>query len=425
MTDWFNTGYPHIWLPYTQMQTCPQPAQVNRTEGCHIILEDGRTLIDGIASWWSACHGYNHPALIEAIQKQLHTMPHVMFGGLAHEGAYTLGKRLAAITPGALSRVFFSDSGSTAVEVALKMALQYWRNLGHVQKDRFICFSNGYHGDTLGAMAISDPERSMHKAFKHAVMHQFVIDVPSGEYAFAELDNLLRDIHREVAAMIIEPLVQGAGGMIFHSADVLAELHRLAKKHDILFIADEIATGFGRTGSLFACEEAGITPDIMCLGKALTGGMIGMGATLATDTVFNAYLSEEPECALMHGPTFMANPLACAAANASLDLFASEPRLKQVEAIEQQLLTQLSPLESLPHVKDVRVKGAIGVVELEHITPHTRDRLRMQCIEHGCWIRPFEHIVYLTPPLIIHESELTHLTKAIEHVLSSTAGDEQ
>jgi adenosylmethionine-8-amino-7-oxononanoate aminotransferase len=406
---------PDLWLPYCQMQTAPAPEHVARTEGCKIILEDGRVLIDGISSWWSACHGYNHPYIIAEMEKQLRTMSHVMMGGLVHEPAITLAKRLVEIAPEGLTRVFFSDSGSTAVEVALKMALQYWRQKHKPHKDRFLCFTNGYHGDTLGAMSVSDPEHSMHKAFKNSVIKQYVVGIPSDEYSFAEFENLLAGLGGNIAGVIIEPLVQGAGGMKFHSSDVLAEIHRIAKKYDVLFIADEIATGFYRTGSLFACDEAGISPDIMCLGKALTAGMTGMGATLATDEIFNAFLSDNRDDAFMHGPTFMGNALACAAANASLDLFESEPRVTQVAAIETQLQAELAPCENLPGVVDVRVKGAIGVVQLALEIDVTT--LRPKFIEHGVWLRPFGDIVYLAPPLVISAEELSVLTGSVMAVL--------
>ena len=324
-TDWYASGLPHVWLPYTQMKNAAPPLPVVATQGCRIKLADGRELIDGIASWWSACHGYNHPHILAAIETQLKIMPHVMFAGLAHEPALTLAKRLVDITPEGLNRVFFADSGSVAVEVALKIALQYWRNSGKPHKERFICFKDGYHGDTLGAMSVSDPEKSLHKAFRNSVIKQYVVGIPTDEYTFAEFDALLEGVHGNVAGLIIEPLVQGAGGMRFHSADILGEIHRIAKKYDILFIADEIATGFYRTGNLFACDEAGIAPDIMCLGKALTGGTITLGATLVQEAIFAAFLDDNPDFAFMHGPTFMANPLACAAANASLYLFFPSP----------------------------------------------------------------------------------------------------
>ena len=418
---------PNLWLPYCQMKTAPLPERVARTEGCKIILEDGRVLIDGIASWWSACHGYNHTHIVAAMEKQLRAMPHVMMGGLVHEPALTLAKRLVEIAPEGLTRVFFSDSGSTAVEVALKMALQYWRQKHKPHKDRFLCFTNGYHGDTLGAMSVSDPEHGMHKAFKNSVIKQYVVDIPSDEYSFAEFENLLAGLGGTIAGVIIEPLVQGAGGMKFHSADVLAEIRRLCKKHDVLFIADEIATGFYRTGSMFACDEAGIAPDIMCLGKALTAGMTGMGATLATDEIFNAFLSDNRDDAFMHGPTFMGNALACAAANASLDLFAPSPLVgegrgegysERVEQIESQLIAELAPCEKLPGVVDVRVKGAIGVVQL---APEVDIyALRPKFIEAGVWLRPFGDIVYLAPPLVISKEELSALTGAINKIVSGS-----
>lgn len=414
--NWYSQGLPHIWLPYTQMQLAPQPLAVASTRGTDIHLTDGRTLTDGIASWWSACHGYNHPHILECVEKQLHTMPHVMFGGLVHEPALTLAQRLCNLTPEGLNRVFFSDSGSVAVEVALKMALQYWRNKGKAHKDRFICFRDGYHGDTLGAMSVSDPEKSLHKAFRNSVIKQYVVDIPTDEYSFAELDSLLSAEHANIAGMIIEPLVQGAGGMRFHSVDVLAEIHRMAKKHELLFIADEIATGFYRTGSMFACDEAGISPDIMCLGKALTGGTITLGATLVQDEIFNAFLSDNPDFAFMHGPTFMANPLACAAANASLDLFEREPCRNQVDAIEQHLSQALEACRELPHVVDVRVKGAIGVVQMDsqHIDVYA---LRSRFVEQGVWVRPFKDIVYLMPSLSITPGHLQQLTDAVAAVL--------
>lgn len=416
---WDSLGQQHLWLPYTQMHTAPLPLNAASTQGCTITLADGTTLIDGIASWWSACHGYNHPHIIQAMQAQLHTMPHIMLGGLIHEQASRLAARLCAITPGKMQRVFFSDSGSIAVEVALKMALQYWRNAGQPRKDRFIGFSNGYHGDTLGTMAIGEPGE-MHKAFRNAVIPQYIVDIPADEYAFTELDNLLGEIAPQIAGMVIEPLVQGAGGMKFHTADVLAELHRLAQKHQILFIADEVATGFGRTGSYFACQEAGIAPDILCLGKALTAGMVPMAATLTNQSIFEGFLSEDKDKAFMHGPTFMGNPLAASAANASLDLFEQSDYQGRIEKLEQDLLEQLAPCANLPNVRDVRVKGAIGVVQLAE-KPANTDRLRAEFIKQGCWIRPLGDVVYLTPAFTISQAELATLTGAIYAVLKQQA----
>jgi len=413
--SWYDEGMPHIWLPYTQMKTAQPPLAVASTQGCRITLSDGRELIDGISSWWSACHGYNHPHILSAMEAQLRTMPHVMFGGLVHEQALTLAKRLSKLT--GLSRVFFADSGSVAVEVALKIALQYWRNLGKPNKDRFICFKDGYHGDTLGAMSVSDPEKSLHKAFRNSVIKQYVVELPHDEYSFAEFDSLLAGVHGNIAGLIIEPLVQGAGGLCFHSADVLAEIYRIAKKNNVLFIADEIATGFGRTGNMFACGEAGISPDIMCIGKGLTGGEITLGATLVQDEIFSAFYDDNPDHAFMHGPTYMANPLACAAANASLDLFEREPRLEQVEKIEAQLQEQLEACRHLPHVVDVRVKGAIGVVQME--SGFDVYALRDRFIERGVWVRPFKDIVYLMPPLSVSAEELSVLTDSIVQVLKA------
>ena len=414
------TIHPNIWLPYTQMKTAPDPLRVLATSGCRIILEDKRELIDGISSWWSACHGYNHPHIVEAMEKQLRIMPHVMFAGLTHAPATNLAKRLCAITPDGLNKVFFADSGSVAVEIAIKLALQYWRNVGKPLKDRFVCFKNGYHGDTLGAMSVSDPEKSLHKAFRNSVIKQYVLDIPSDEYSFAEFDSLLAGVQGNIAGLIIEPLVQGAGGMKFHSADTVAEIYRIARKHNILFIADEIATGFARTGFMFACDEAGITPDIMCLGKGLTGGAITLGATLTTDEIFNAFLSDNPEDAFMHGPTFMANPLACSAANASLDLFESEPRLSQVEKIEAQLQSELAPCKNLSGVVDVRVKGAIGVVQVDTSKIDVY-ALRPKFVERGVWLRPFKDVIYLMPPLTISKEELSTLTSAVKDVLHSSS----
>lgn len=406
----------HLWLPYTQMQIAPEPLSVVSTSGCKIKLADGCELIDGISSWWSACHGYNHPHIVATMEKQLRTMPHVMFAGLTHEPATTLAQRLCKITPEGLNKVFFGDSGSVAVEIALKIALQYWRNSGKPHKDRFVCFKNGYHGDTLGAMSVSDPEKSLHKAFRNSVIKQYVVDIPSDEYGFEEFESLLSAEKNNIAGLIIEPLLQGAGGMKFHSADVVAEIYRIAKKHNILFIADEIATGFGRTGSMFACDEAGISPDIMCLGKALTGGVITLGATLTTNEIFNAFLSDNPEDAFMHGPTFMANPLACSGANASLDLFEKEPRLKQIEKIEEQLVSELAACKTLSGVVDVRVKGAIGVVQVD-TTKIDVYALRTKFIEHGVWLRPFKDIIYIMPPFTISENELSTLTSAVKKTI--------
>ena len=410
---WLEEGLQHVWLPYAQMQNGFAPLPVISTEGTRITLSNGETLIDGIASWWSACHGYNHPHILSAMQQQLGQMPHVMFAGLAHEPAFTLASRLSKLTD--LPKVFFSDSGSTAVEVAMKMAVQYWANQHRKTKTRFVSFHNAYHGDTMGAMSVSDPENGMHHVYAPYMPMQYVVDLPTDEYGFAEFEAVLKDNKKTIAGLIMEPLVQGAGGMRFHSPDVVAEIYRLCKTHEILFIADEVATGFGRTGSMFAYQQSGIAPDLLCIGKALTGGTMTLAATLASEEIFNAFLGEELTKALMHGPTYMANPLACAAANASLDLFEKEPRLKQVEAIEAQMWAGLKSLVDLPQVEDVRVMGAIGVVELKNTTWELMFSLRQKCAEAGCWLRPFGNIIYVTPAFTITKEDLQTLLTVISN----------
>ena len=414
---WFEAGLPHIWAPYTQMKTAAPPLPVARTDGVRITLADGRALIDGIASWWTACHGYNHPYIRAAVAKQLEVMPHVMFGGLTHEPALTLARRLAALLPGDLNRVFFTDSGSVAVEVALKMAVQYWLNKGVRGRTKFIAFKGGYHGDTTGAMSVTDPEEGMHKLFAGLLPEQYVLDLPRDDETAAALERFIAAHADELAGVIVEPLVQGAGGMLMHEPAVLQRLRRLADKYELLLICDEIFTGFGRTGAMFASEGAGVVPDIMCLSKALTGGTMALAATIARDYVFDAFWTDKADQALMHGPTFMANPLACAAANASLDLFEEEPRLAQVEAISQALRDDLAPCRDLPGVKDVRVRGAIGAVELTRI--EDMKALKAKFVEEGVWVRPFGNIVYLTPAFTIGADDLARLTGAIVKVLKA------
>ena len=413
---WYAQGLDAIWLPYAQMKTAASPLPVVRTQGSRITLADGRELIDGIASWWTACHGYNQPHIRHAVAKQLKQMPHVMFGGLAHEPALTLARRLAALLPGDLTRVFFSDSGSVAVEVALKMAAQYWINRGVKRRSQFVAFKGGYHGDTTGAMAVSDAEGGMHALFAGLLPQHHIVDLPDNDERAAALDKLLAERGETIAGIIVEPLVQGAGGMKFHDAAVLKRLRVLADKYDTLLIFDEVFTGFGRTGTLFACEAAG-APDIIALSKALTGGTLPLAATVATQKVFDVFWSDDPKKALMHGPSYMANALGCAAANASLDLFESEPRLQQVAAIASALLQGLAPCRSMPGVKDVRVKGAIGVVEMEHIDD--LDALRARFVEQGVFVRPFGTIIYLTPAFSITPDELKTLTDAVVNVVRS------
>jgi adenosylmethionine-8-amino-7-oxononanoate aminotransferase len=397
------------------MQTAPLPQPVIRTEGTKIHLRDGRVLIDGIASWWTACHGYNHPHIAQAVAAQLHTMPHVMFGGLAHEQAYRLATRLSALLPAPLNRVFFTDSGSVAVEVAIKIAIQSRLNRGIKGRTRILAFRGGYHGDTIGTMAICDPEEGMHSLFAGLLPEHPVIPLPDSPETTAAFDDFLAQNAKTLAAVIIEPLVQGAGGMLLHKPAVLKHLREAADAYGLALIFDEIFTGFGRTGTMFAFQQAGVTPDIITLSKALTGGTSPLAATIASDELFEAFLSNSADTALMHGPTFMANPLGCAAANASLDLFETEPRLEQASAISAQLRAKLFPCWELPGVKSIRVLGAIGVVEMHHIA--NPSALRAAFLAENVWIRPFRNIVYLTPALTITGDELSQLTKAIYKVL--------
>lgn len=417
--EWYEAGLPHIWLPYAQMKTASAPLAAVKTYGTTLELADGRTLTDGVAAWWTACHGYNHPHIRTAVETQLAAMPHIMFGGTVHEPALRLARRLSAMLPGDLERVFFTDSGSVSVEVAMKMAIQYRLNNGQTKRTKMLAFKGGYHGDTLATMAVCDPEEGMHHLYGHALAQHIIAPLPQDEASTAEFYRLLKHHAHEITAIITEPLVQGAGGMLFHTPEVLRTLRKAADEHDMLLILDEIFTGFGRTGTLFACEQAGIVPDIITLSKALTGGTMALAATVARRHVFDAFLSDNPEHALMHGPTFMANPLACACANASLDLFEQEPRLKQVQHIQAVLAETLEPCHALPGVKDVRTLGAIGVVELEKIA--NPDALRQQFIAQGVWIRPFRSIVYLTPAFTITEQDLRKLTATIYRVLSEQA----
>ncbi|EHH68238.1 adenosylmethionine--8-amino-7-oxononanoate transaminase [Gluconobacter morbifer] len=410
---------PHLWLPYSQMETAPFPLEAVRTSGSRITLADGRDLIDGVSAWWTACHGYNHPHLHEALIRQAAAMPHVMFGGMVHEPARRLAERLADLLPGDLERTFFTDSGSVAMEVAVKMAVQYHLNRGVTGRTKMLSFRGGYHGDTLGMMSICDPEEGMHSLFADVLPQQILADLPVDDTSTTALEAQLKERGNDIAAIITEPLVQGAGGMVFHDPDVLRRLREMCDRHGILLILDEIFTGFGRTGSMFACEAAGIVPDIVALSKALTGGTMALAATVARRTVFEAFLSPDPGRALMHGPTFMANPLACAVANASLDLFETEPRLEQVAAIETQLRRELEPCRDLPGVRDVRVLGAIGVVELDIL--EDADALRRAFAERGVWIRPFRRIVYLTPAFTIAPEDLSVLTGTIVDVLRERA----
>ena len=406
----------HLWRPYTQMKTAGAPFEAVRTDGSRIQLADGRVLIDGVASWWTACHGYNHPHIREAVARQLERMPHVMFGGFTHEPAETLATRLAAMAPGDLNHVFFSDSGSVAVEVAMKMSVQYWLNRGVGGRTKFLAFREGYHGDTLGAMSVCDPDESMHSHFAGWLPRQVFAELPRDAERATALEALLDQHAGSIAAIIIEPLIQGAGGMRLHDAKTLAAVARIAKAHDVLLIADEIFTGFGRTGSMFASDQAEVTPDIICLSKALTGGTMSLAATVASDAVFDAFWSDDAAKALMHGPTFMANPLACAAANASLDLFEAEPRVAQARTMEAKLLQGLARCRDLPGVIDVRAKGGVGVVQLARAPD--RETLKQAFVDEGVWIRPFGDIVYLAPALNIDDADIERLCSAVTSVLT-------
>jgi adenosylmethionine---8-amino-7-oxononanoate aminotransferase len=414
-TDWLEAGLPHIWRPYCQMKTAAQPLPVERTEGVRLHLADGTVLIDGIASWWTACHGYNHPHIREAVTRQLGLMPHVMFGGLAHEPAYRLAARLAKLLPGELNHVFFAESGSVSVEIAMKMALQYWINRGVHGRTKFLAFRGGYHGDTLATMTVCDPEEGMHSLFAGVMPEQVIGDLPVDDASEAALDRLLGDRAGEIAAILTEPLVQGAGGMLMHEPRVLQRLRALADKHGVLLIFDEIFTGFGRTGSLFAMQAAGVEPDIVTLSKALTGGTLPLSAAVASTAVFDAFWSDDAGAALMHGPTYMANPLACAAANASLDLFEAGEWRVAVPRIEAQLKAGLEACRGVSGVVDVRTLGAIGVVEFDYAVD--RNVLGRRFVEQGCFIRPMGKVVYLTPSLTINEADLDSLLAGLRRGL--------
>lgn len=406
----------HVWHPYTSMLD-PLPAyEVASAEGVRIRLQDGRELVDGMASWWCAIHGYNHPVLNEAVRRQLDRMAHVMFGGITHAPAVGLAERLIALAPEPLQHVFLSDSGSVSVEVAIKMALQYWFAAGRAEKSRLLTIRGGYHGDTFGAMAVCDPVNGMHEQFRHVLpRHLFA---PRPESRFGEplspldatgFESLLRRHHQEVAAVILEPIVQGAGGMWFYSADFLRHVADLCRELDVLLVLDEIATGFGRTGRMLACEHAGVTPDILCLGKALTGGYLTLAATLTNARVAKGISAGGG--VLMHGPTFMGNPLATAVAGASIDLLLAHDWSARVAALEAQLRAELAPLTSHPRVRDVRVLGAIGVVQTREPVPVAH--LQRHFVDQGVWIRPFNDLIYLMPPYVTPREDVTRLTRAI------------
>ncbi|HIM96237.1 MAG TPA: adenosylmethionine--8-amino-7-oxononanoate transaminase, partial [Gammaproteobacteria bacterium] len=399
----------HIWHPYAKVPNEIATYLVESANGVYLNLADGTQVVDGMSSWWSAIHGYNHPVLNKAVQTQLGKMSHVMFGGLTHKPAITLAKTLVEITPENLTKVFFTDSGSVSVEVALKMALQYWHNKGQIEKRKFVTIRGGYHGDTFGAMSVCDPDNGMHHLFSGVLPKHFFVKSPSMmpmDEALQDLESSLKKNAKSIAAMILEPVVQGAGGMRIYNPQYLTQAKALCEQFDVLFILDEIATGFGRTGELFALEYVDVMPDILCLGKALTGGYMSLAATLTTDEITNTV------GILMHGPTFMANPLACAVANASIELLLNSPWQDDIARIEKIFHANLSDLRQNDKVADVRILGAIAVIEMKEEIRIEWSQKRL--IELGVWLRPYGKLLYTMPPFVITDDELITITKAIK-----------
>ena len=423
LEDLLSIDQNSIWHPYSAMFSNLPVYHVASAEGVRLKLSNGKQLVDGMSSWWCAIHGYNHPEINKALELQLKQAAHVMFGGLTHTPAIKLTEKLLSIVPGNFDAVFYSDSGSVAVEVAMKMAIQYWHAKGKPERQNFVSLRSGYHGDTFGAMSVCDPVTGMHSLFSKSLTKQFFIEQPKCRFGescsstdIAELKLTLEKNSQRIAALIMEPIVQGAGGMWFYSADYLKEVYRLCKEFDVLLIFDEIATGFGRTGKLFACEHAKVTPDIMCIGKALTGGYLSLAATLTTNDIHEVIDGSEPGV-FMHGPTFMANPLACSAALASTNLLLQSPWQETILRIEKGLENGLMLCKEMSYVADVRVLGAIGVVELKNEVD--MQKVIPEFIKRGVWVRPFGKLVYLMPPYIINDDDLSLLTAALVEVVSS------
>lgn len=419
--DWLAFERAHVWHPYSSMTRPVMAYPVRSAHGVRILLEDGRELIDGMASWWSVIHGYNHPQLNQALRTQLDDVAHIMFGGLTHRPAAELAAKLIDLTPAPLQQVFFADSGSVAVEVAIKMAIQYWYARGETQRSKLLTIRSGYHGDTFAAMSVCDPVGGMHELFAGILpKHRFARaphcrnDAEWSEAERVEIRQILAREADEIAAVILEPIVQGAGGMRFYCPEYLRQVRALCDAHDVLLIADEIATGFGRTGKLFACEHAGIAPDILCVGKALTGGYMTLAATLTTQHIA-ATISDADPGVFMHGPTFMANPLACAVANASIDVLLGQDWQARVSAIESGLREGLAAAHDLDNVREVRVLGAIGVIELQHAVD--MQWMPEQFVRRGVWVRPFRNLVYVMPPYIIAADELAQVCAAMVEVV--------
>ena len=404
----------HIWHPYAKIPNAVPTHLVESADNVYLNLEGGKRVIDGMSSWWSMIHGYNNPALNQAIKTQINSVSHVMFGGLTHQPAIDLCQLLIQITPSGLDKIFLADSGSVSVEISLKMALQYWYNKGRIDKTHFVTPRGGYHGDTFGAMSVCDPENGMHHLFEGVLPKHYFVTKPSlgnTSEALANLNKVLKENHNKIAAMILEPIVQGAGGMNIYEPEYLREARSLCDTFDVLLIVDEIATGFGRTGKLFACEHANISPDILCLGKALTGGYMTMAATLSTAEI------AETVGVLMHGPTFMGNPLSCSVANRSIDLLLSGDWENRILQIENILKLELLPLQKQKSVSDVRVIGAIGVIEFE--SPLDMKSVQEQLIENGVWLRPYGKLLYTMPPYVITDEELLIITKAMSVIVHS------